>query len=105
MPEMPRSQLVACAVALCVIAWLGARYLSRDGAAAPVPIASSAQATAGAGGIEVTEAGGGRVTVHVAGEVRRPGVYRLREGSRVEQAVDTAGGASRRADLDALNLA
>jgi competence protein ComEA len=45
------------------------------------------------------------VAVHVAGAVRRPGVYRLPAGSRALDAVERAGGATRRADLDAVNLA
>jgi competence protein ComEA len=48
---------------------------------------------------------GGRVTVHVAGAVRRPGVYRLRAGARVDLAVRRAGGATRRGDLTQVNLA
>jgi competence protein ComEA len=47
----------------------------------------------------------GEVLVHVAGEVRVPGVYRLTEGDRVIDAVERAGGARQRADLDAVNLA
>ena len=43
--------------------------------------------------------------VHVAGSVRRPGVYRLAGGARVRDAVRRAGGAARNANLDALNLA
>jgi competence protein ComEA len=49
--------------------------------------------------------GDGRAVVHVAGAVREPGVYRLREGDRVADAVDRAGGATGRADLTLLNLA
>ena len=56
--------------------------------------------------IEVEEEpGGGALVVHVAGAVRRPGVYRMRGGSRVDEAVNRAGGPRRRADLSALNLA
>jgi competence protein ComEA len=43
--------------------------------------------------------------VHVAGAVRRPGVYRLPAGSRVAAAVKRAGGPSRRGDAGAVNLA
>lgn len=45
------------------------------------------------------------VVVHVAGKVRRPGLYTLPEGSRVADAIEAAGGPSRTADLDLLNLA
>lgn len=43
--------------------------------------------------------------VHVAGWVRRPGVYELPEGSRVIDAVEIAGGPRNGAELGALNLA
>ncbi|MBW3653181.1 MAG: ComEA family DNA-binding protein [Actinobacteria bacterium] len=43
--------------------------------------------------------------MHVAGAVRRPGVYRLAAGARVDDALRRAGGARGRADLTAVNLA
>lgn len=43
--------------------------------------------------------------VHVGGAVRRPGVYRMAVGDRVVDAIERAGGARPRADLDAVNLA
>jgi competence protein ComEA len=43
--------------------------------------------------------------VHVAGAVRRPGVYRLDAGARVRDAVRRAGGAAARGDVNAINLA
>jgi competence protein ComEA len=56
-----------------------------------------------------TEPGAGepivRVTVHVAGAVKRPGVYRLDAGSRVHEAIDAAGGPTAEADTDRVNLA
>ncbi|MCS7190075.1 MAG: helix-hairpin-helix domain-containing protein [Fimbriimonadales bacterium] len=45
------------------------------------------------------------LVVHVSGAVKKAGVYRLGEGSRVADAIEQAGGASENADLDALNLA
>ncbi|MEX2587680.1 MAG: helix-hairpin-helix domain-containing protein [Actinomycetota bacterium] len=45
------------------------------------------------------------LVVHVAGRVANPGVYRLVEGSRVEDALIAAGGPAPEADVDALNLA
>jgi len=43
--------------------------------------------------------------VHVAGAVRRPGLYEMPAGARVADAVQAARGPTPRADLDALNLA
>ena len=45
------------------------------------------------------------LTVHVAGAVKSPGVYRLRQGARVNDGVHAAGGATTTADLDSVNLA
>jgi len=102
MADMPRSQLAVYVAAAIAIALLGARYVSAAEEEAP--------AEGGAPAVSVEEEGsggqaGGRAVVHVAGAVREPGVYRLREGDRVADAVDRAGGATGRADLTLLNLA
>lgn len=46
-----------------------------------------------------------RVAVHVVGAVQQPGVYHLSAGSRGDDAVRSAGGATSQADLKRVNLA
>lgn len=46
-----------------------------------------------------------KLIVHVAGRVRRPGVYTLPADARVRDAVQRAGGPLRDADINAINLA
>ena len=45
------------------------------------------------------------IVVHVLGAVRRPGLVRLPSGARVQDAIKAAGGLTRSADPDDLNLA
>ena len=45
------------------------------------------------------------ITVHIIGEVKYPGVVVLKEGSRVVDAIEAAGGETDDADLNSLNLA
>ncbi len=46
-----------------------------------------------------------QLKVYVTGAVRRPGVYALAQGDRLEQALEAAGGPAQDADLEAVNLA
>ena len=45
------------------------------------------------------------ITVHIIGEVKYPGVVVIKEGSRVVDAIEAAGGETDDADLNSLNLA
>ena len=92
-----RRRALAVGVALLIVLVLGARRLASAGAAqAPVaaPVVVSAAPVAKP-----------RVLVHVVGAVREPGLYRLRDGDRVADAIERAGGAAPKADLAGVNLA
>src|SRR5215218_8906365 len=103
MPDLSPRRLAPLGLALLVVVGIGAWYLGQGRAAAePAGVAAAPLRVDDAG---ASGADGGRVLVHVAGEVRMPGVYRLRAGSRVDDAVRRAGGPRRRADLSAVNLA
>jgi competence protein ComEA len=109
MPELSRSQVVvygAIAVALLLV---GARAIRAEGgddsfAAADSGSLASSPGDSGGGGFTVSGQGSDLV-VDVTGAVARPGVYRLPAGARVDDAVRRAGGATARAELEAVNLA
>jgi competence protein ComEA len=106
-PAITRPQLAVYAAAAVAVVLLGARYLSTPSAAGGRAAAGPSGHTVPAKGasVRVETAGSGAAVVQVVGAVRRPGVYRLRSGQRVDDAVHTAGGATRRADLAGVNLA
>lgn len=71
----------------------------------PTPAAPSAVVAASTDPRDGGATAEGTVLVHVVGQVRHPGVVRLPTGARVEQAVESAGGATSKADLVRVNLA
>jgi competence protein ComEA len=102
MPDIPRHELVAYALAALLVVVLGMHYLRGDASRSPGAGASGARSSAA---VTIARAGADSAVVDVAGAVRRPGVYRMAGGQRVEDAVRRAGGARRGADLGAINLA
>lgn len=77
-------------------------------AASPSPSTPSTASATSAGGPSpspVSASSAATVVVDVAGKVRRPGVYTLRQGARVYEALRAAGGVRPRANTLSLNLA
>src|SRR4051812_50214440 len=66
---------------------------------------SSSHASAGPSGGVSFAASGEDVVIDVTGAVRDSGVFRLPAGSRVDDALKRAGGATAAADLEHINLA
>jgi len=88
---------IAVALALAFVAWrVGA---GGGGGGQPSPAAAASTP------VEVAAPAEPKGLVHVAGAVRRPGVYSIGPGARVVEVIRRAGGPTRRADLAALNLA
>jgi competence protein ComEA len=100
MPEISRRRALAYVAVLLVVLAVAGRFVlgggraagdSRDAPRSAALVAESAPAP--------------RVVVHVVGAVQRPGLYRLPDGSRVDDAIRRAGGAKPKAALELVNLA
>ncbi|MDX6409746.1 MAG: competence protein ComEA [Gaiellaceae bacterium] len=99
MPEIAfdrRRVLVTGVVVLLALVLGGKLLLQPKPPAVPPPVRVAAPAG------HVTETA---LFVNVVGAVRRPGLYRLKDGSRVADAVRRAGGPTPKAQIELLNLA
>jgi competence protein ComEA len=99
--SLSRRQLFGGAIAVAVLLVLAVRHFGGGGAGpaaassyAPLPARAAAKPAAAK-----------LVVVDVAGDVRSPGLHSVPAGSRVEDAIVAAGGATGKAQLDAVNLA
>jgi competence protein ComEA len=98
---LSRTQVALLLVPLVVLLTVAGSRLAGVGASrGPAAVAPLARV-----GPSESAAGTPRLFVHVVGAVRRAGLFRLRDGSRVSDALARAGGPTRHADLAAVNLA
>ena len=97
MPQISRGRALAYVAALLVALVVGGRLALSPRESQPTrpPVVS----------MRVSPTPAKKLLVHVVGGVRRPGLYRLDDGSRVDDAIREAGGPKPKAALELINLA
>ena len=100
MPDRPASTIAIWAVAGVLAVLAGMRLLGGN-EAAPAPVRVDGPAAGGRPSATRADP----IYVHVAGAVRRPGLFRMAQGARTAAAIERAGGPTPRADLTLVNLA
>ncbi len=100
--RLPRTHTaILLVVCVFVLALVGRRLVASGTARAPATQAAILDEVDASGG----SAASPRLIVYVVGAVKRAGLVRLPEGARIADAVERAGGPTRRADLALVNLA
>jgi competence protein ComEA len=97
MPQISRRRALVYVGGLLFVLAVSGRLVLAD-PEEPAPPAARASLSA-------TPAAPRTVVVHVVGAVRRPGLYELAEGSRIDEAIRKAGGPKPKAALELVNLA
>jgi competence protein ComEA len=112
MASLSRSQLLVYGAVAVTLLLIGARWIrssqgsGTDAGEVNYPSTSESSSDSGSPVGSFSVAGeGGDVVVDVTGAVAKPGVYRMPAGSRVNDAVQRAGGATAKANVEGINLA
>jgi competence protein ComEA len=105
MSELSRTQIAVYGAMAVALLFIGARAVRGEGGDAGGSTYAEYSSESEDESDFSVEEGGSDVVVDVTGAVEKPGVYRMPAGSRVDDAVKRAGGASGKATLDSINLA
>jgi competence protein ComEA len=96
LPEISRRRALAYVLALLAVLSLAGRVAFKD---------DHLESPAAPLNLRAEPAPARKLVVHVVGQVFKPGLYSLPEGSRVDDAISRAGGPNPKAALAAINLA
>jgi competence protein ComEA len=97
LPEISRQRALAYVLALLAVLTLAGRLALRNESRTGTPAAAV--------NMRAGPAPARKLLVHVVGQVVRPGLYSIPDGSRVNDAIEKAGGAKPKAALELVNLA
>ena len=97
MPNISRGRALAYVLAALALLLVGGRFVAPPAPARDAPPAERL--------LKAEPAAARKLVVHVVGAVHEPGLYELKEGSRVDDAIDLAGGPKPKAALELVNLA
>ena len=97
LPEISRRRALAYVLALLAVLTLAGRLALRSQDVSPAAVPAK--------NLRAAPPPARKVVVHVVGQVFKPGLYTLPDGSRVNDAIAKAGGAKPRAALELVNLA
>jgi competence protein ComEA len=110
MPELSRTQVAVAGAIVVALLFVGARAIRGEGGGDSSGYTSYSDYGSDSESEDEDESfsvsgEAGDLVVDVAGAVKKPGVYRMPAGSRVNDAVKRAGGSTGKAELDSINLA